>query len=113
MLEFTYFEIQAYIERYTYTCENHYIKITDGDGTILMGNSCGSSSRDPSFPYYFLPPTITSISNRVEVTFHVHPRIEGGLGSGWSLRWSAVTPGECQQHAWILFDCLTTSLAFF
>ena len=100
-LEFTAFAVEAYDIS---TCPYAFVKITDGDGTTLMDNSCGHSSRDPSdsdnscgysdhpsSSLYFLPPIITTKSNRVEIFFHT-----GGDGteSGWSLRWSAVTPGE-------------------
>ena len=79
-LEFTHFHVQG----------DDYVKITDGDGTTLMDKSYGSSSTDPSSSFYFLPPNITTRSNRVEIFFHtngINPR------SGWSLSWSAVTPG--------------------
>ena len=68
-----------------------YVEITDGDGTTLMDKSCGDSSRNPSDPIHFLPPVITSRSSRVAIFFNT-----GGswTGSGWSLRWSAVTPGH-------------------
>ena len=85
-LEFTSFAVY-----WGSTCQYDFVKITDGDGTTLMDNSCGYSSSDPSSSSYFLPPIITTRSNRVEIFFHT----DGSrTSSGWSLSWSAVTPGE-------------------
>ena len=85
-LEFTYFAV--WVCDIT-TCPCDFVKITDGDGTTLMNNSCGYS--DPSSSVYFLPPIITTRSNRVEIFFHT----DGShTQAGWSLIWSAVTPGE-------------------
>ena len=85
-LEFTHFAVE-----HGSTCQYDFVKITDGDGTTLMDNSCGYSSFDPSSSYYFLPPIITTRSNRVEIFFHTD-----GIGTkpGWSLSWSVVTPGR-------------------
>ena len=69
-----------------------FVRITDGDGTTLMDKSCGASySIDPSSPHYFLPPNITTSSNRVDIFFHTD---DDDTAPGWSLSWSAVTPGE-------------------
>merc|ERR1719264_39336 len=73
------------------TCQYDFVKITDGDGTTLMDNSCGNSDQDPSSPYYFLPPIITTRSNRVEIFFHTDG---SDTRTGWSLSWSAVTSGS-------------------
>ena len=86
-LEFTSFAVYAC----GVTCSCDFVKITDGDGTTLMDNSCGYSSIDPSHSMYFLPPIITTRSNRVEIFFHTDG---SGTTTGWSLSWSAVTPGE-------------------
>ena len=85
-LEFTHFAVE-----WGSTCPLDFVKISDGDGTTLMDNSCGFSSRDPSDPYYFQPPTITTRTNTVEIFFH-----KDGISTrpGWSLTWSAVTPGS-------------------
>ena len=87
-LEFTRFAVQSCGD--VTTCPCHYVKITDGDGTTLMDNSCGYSSRDPSWDGYFQPPTVTTKTNTVEIFFHTDG---SGTRSGWSLSWSAVTPG--------------------
>ena len=57
-----------------------------------MDKSCGYSHLDPSDSDYFMPPNITTRSNRVEIFFHT----DGGgwMVDGWSLSWSALTPGE-------------------
>ena len=84
-LEFTHFDVQ-----WGSDCQFDHVKITDGDGTTLMEKSCGHSSTDPSDSRYFLPPIITTRSNRVEIFFHT----DGAYTQpGWSLSWSAVTPG--------------------
>ena len=83
-LQFTAFDIEPY-----FTCGFDHLTITDGDGTTLMEKSCGST----------IPADIRSTSNIVKLVF-----ITGTLyntGTGWSVNWSAVTPGECQQHLWM------------
>ena len=89
-LEFTHFDVD-----WESTCQYDFVKITDGDGTTLMDNSCGYSLGvsyvGPSSPKYFLPPIITTRSNRVEIFFHTDG---SDTKTGWSLSWSAVTPGE-------------------
>ena len=87
-LEFTHFAVEACN---MITCPCDFVKITDGDGTTLMDNSCGYSYLDPSRSFYFLPPIITTKTNRVEIFFHTNA---GLTDAGWSLSWSAVTPGE-------------------
>ena len=84
-LEFTHFAVY-----WGSTCQFDYVKITDGDGTILMDNSCGDSS-DPSDSTYFQPPTITTRTNTVEIFFHTD---DVDTRPGWSLSWIAVTPGS-------------------
>ena len=86
-LEFTHFDVE-----HGSTCQYDFVKITDGDGTTLMDNSCGYSDRDPSDSRYFLPPIITTRSNRVEIFFHTNGN--GYTMTRWSLSWSAVTPGD-------------------
>ena len=84
-LEFTKFAVE-----YGPNCEFDNVIINDGDGTTLMEKSCGDDSLDPSGAGYFLPPIILSRSNRVEILFHTD---RSKTGAGWSLSWSAVTPG--------------------
>ena len=86
-LEFTHFEVWACDIS---TCSCDYVKITDGDGTILMDKSCGYSSEDPSSSEYFLPPMITTMTNKAEIFFHTD---DNANQPGWSLSWTAITPG--------------------
>ena len=86
-LEFTSFAVWTCGDVNTCSCD--FVRITDGDGTTLMDNSCGYL--DPSSSSYFQPPIITTSSNRVEIFFHTDG---SGRQTGWSLSWSAVTPGE-------------------
>ena len=61
------------------------LSITDGDGTIL------GRFKDQ----YTLPANITSRTNVVKLLFTTspeHPR------SGWSVTWTAVTPGKSKKH---------------
>ena len=97
-LQFTAFDIEAEYdydyeeEEYDYesfTCPDDHLTITDGDGTTLMEKSCGNS----------LPAAIRSISNIVKLVFITDDSDTGW--TGWSVSWSAVTPGECQQHLWM------------
>ena len=94
-LEFTNFEVEFDSwcgDDYDYVYHDYdYVKITDGNGTTLMDRSCGYSSYDPSHSYYFLPPSITTSTNRVEILFFTDGQ---ETSTGWSLSWSAVTPGE-------------------
>ena len=61
-------------------CKFDYLTMTDGDGTILMGKTCGTS----------LPNNITSASNVIKMVF----KTDGSqTREGWSLSWRAVLPG--------------------
>ena len=84
-LEFAYFAVE-----WEPTCQYDYIRITDGDGTILMNNSCGYSSVDPSEPNYFQPPIINTKSNSTNIFFRTNSRHND---PGWRISWTAVTPG--------------------
>ena len=84
-MQFTKIAIQ-----YASKCLKDYVKITDGDGTILMDRSCGYSSNDPSSSSHFMPPIITTKTNTVDILFHTDA---SSVDSGWSLNWTAVTPG--------------------
>ena len=81
-LQFTAFDIEVGGS----SCPYDHLTITDGDGTTLMEKSCGSS----------LPADITSTSNNVTILFITDSHV---TMTGWSVSWSAVTSGECQQHA--------------
>ena len=111
-LEFTAFDIQ-YAE-YCGDCSCDHLTITDGDGTTLMEKSCGGSTFDNvviggQIIGSSLPPTITSRTNIVNLMFSTD---DYGTRTGWSVSWSAVSPGECQQHVWIFLDNLSNFLFF-
>ena len=65
--QFTAFNLEA-----EDSCDFDYLRITDGDGTVLMDKECGSS----------LPPTIRSRSNVVHVFFKTDGSQER---SGWRI----------------------------
>ena len=79
-LQFTAFDIEP---DYTLGCPDH-LTIIDSDGTTLMERSCSTDQ----------PANITSTSNMVNLVFITDGYISR---SGWSVSWSAVTPGDdCQ-----------------
>ena len=80
VLEFTAFDVESHA-----SCRFDYLKIRDGDGTTLMGKTCGSS----------LPAKIISNTNVVKLDFKTNAK---GKGTGWSVSWREVTPGVYEQH---------------
>ena len=79
------FQFSAFNVESSSTCAFDHLTIRDGDGTTLMKKRCGSS----------LPAnTIVSTSNRVELYFKTDT---GVTRSGWSVSWSALIQGECQN----------------
>ena len=80
-LQFTVFDVE-----YQSNCYFDHLTITDGDGTILMEKSCGTT----------IPADITS--NIIKLVFITDNYDDSN--SGWSVSWSAVTPGECQQYVY-------------
>ena len=104
-LQFTAFNI----EYCTFNCQCDHLIITDGDGTTLMGKSCGSSydgnvvvgGQKMSSN---LPAEMRSKSNVVKLVFDTNDLHKGGNATGWSLSWRSVTPGECEQYEWIFLD---------
>ena len=93
-LQFTAFDIES-----SSTCGYDHLTITDGDGTALMEKSCGSTSGGVFVGGQSigntLPADITSTSNIVKLVFKTD---SSSTRPGWSVSWSAVTPGECQKH---------------
>ena len=73
-LEFTAFNVES-----SPTCRYDHLTILDGDGTVLMEKTCGTS----------LPNSITSRTNTMKLLFHTD---RGGARAGWSARWRAATP---------------------
>ena len=96
-LQFTAFDIEPAFQS---PCNDH-LTITDGDGTTLMEKSCGSTLLPPygvlvgnNVIGTSLPANIISKSNVVKLLF-ITDQVDKGR-SGWSVSWSAVTPGERQ-----------------
>ena len=93
-LQFTAFDIYYC----AIVCLCDHLTIMDGDGTILMGKSCGPNIGSNiviggNVMESSLPTAIISTSNIVNLMFSS----DGGhTWPGWSLSWSAVTPGERQ-----------------
>ena len=85
ILQFTAFSTES-------CCD--YLTITDGDGTILMDKSCGYSDIDPSHNLYFLPPIITTRTNKVKILFYTD---KISAQPGWSLSWKALAPGNIKS----------------
>ena len=99
LLKFTSFNIEPHS-----TCDWDHLTITDDDGTILMEKSCGSAidgtvvvgglgGLDSSLGSS-VPANIRSLSNSVNLIFKTDFT---GAMAGWSVSWSAVTPGECKN----------------
>ena len=88
-LQFTAFDIESHS-----TCDYDHLTITDGDGTTLMEKSCGSS----------LPAAITSRTNSVTLIFSTD---DSYAKTGWSVNWTAVTPGLEALFEISTFDCTT------
>ena len=81
VLEFTAFDVESHA-----SCRFDYLKIRDGDGTTLMGKTCGSS----------LPAQITSRTNKVFLDFKTDGK---GKRTGWKVVWHDATPGDLyDQH---------------
>jgi len=72
-----------------HTCSYGFVRITDGDGTTLMDNSCGYSDFDPSSSPYFRPPIITTKTNKVDI--YSYPSDVKHFS--WQLRWTTVEEG--------------------
>ena len=104
-LEFSRFSIYP-CNSDTVTCPCDAVKILEGDGTTLMERGCGYSSTNPSHSQYFLPPILTTKANTVDIFFYT----DSSTGaSGWSLSWTAVTPGPTQNGAKL---CLSQAQKF-
>ena len=93
LLRFTAFDIESHS-----TCEYDHLTIMDGDGTTLMEKSCGSS----------LPAAITSRTNSVTLIFTTD---DSYAKTGWSVNWTAVTPGLEALFEISTFECTTIFLA--
>ena len=77
IIQFTYFKTEGHA-----SCLYDHLNITDGDGTTLMGKTCGSPAS--------LPANVTSRSNVINLVF----KTDGsGTAKGWRVRWNAVRAG--------------------
>ena len=75
VLEFVAFDVEPHA-----SCRFDHLKIRDGDGTTLMGKTCGSS----------LPAKIISNTNIVKLEFKTNAKVKR---TGWRVYWHDVTPG--------------------
>jgi len=103
-LKFTAFDIHTWWQTAAGdippACTNDHLTIRDGDGTTLMEKSCGPNSEG----YIVvggqnissnLPPNITSRTNIVKLVFiTMNTNSHTTESPGWSVSWSAVTPGS-------------------
>ena len=94
-LEFTAFDIDFDPVLCDLNCNCDHVTIKDGDGTTLMGKTCGSSLNGTAIFEgrligSSLPPVIVSRTNSIGIFFKT-----GSLAakSGWSANWKAVAPG--------------------
>ena len=96
-IKFTAFNIES--DPWCDDCACDYLTIVDGDGTTLMGKSCGS----PDYLFSIvvagqdigtsLPYGVTSKSNMVKVIFRTTTFTSNTTNRSWGVTWSAVTPG--------------------
>ena len=94
-LEFTAFDIDFDPVLCDLNCNCDHVTIKDGDGTTLMGKTCGSSLNGTAIFEgrligSSLPPVIVSRTNSIGIFFKT-----GSLAakSGWSANWKAEAPG--------------------
>ena len=95
----------AFDSEFHSTCKYDNLTIIDGvDGSTLMEKSCGSTKKSNGILVggqsigTTLPADITSTSNIVKLVFITNYK---DTRPGWSVSWSAVAAGECQQHLWM------------
>ena len=106
LLKFTAFDIEYQWNTNGITCAFDHLTITDGDGSVLMEKSCGSTKHGNvaignQLIFSSLPPDVRSRSNVVNLEFSTDYR---GVMTGWSVTWSAVAPsGKCYTYKTIHF----------
>ena len=91
-IEFTDFDIE-----YHSSCGYDYLMIEDGDGTVLMEKSCGTS----------LPANIRSKTNVVKLRFKTD---DSEVRRGWRFMWSAVLPSECLKLSYFFLAVQNSSI---
>ena len=117
-LQFTAFEIEFEMEMDGEKSCADFLTIEDGHdtGDYLMNSACGSPSDEiihMNGDWEVMGsslPTFTSTSNIVKFTFNTDGDYDGP-GTGWSVTWTAVAPGECQPSL-ECFLCLFLILSF-
>ena len=91
-IEFLAFDIDFDPVLCDLNCNCDHLTITDGDGTTLMGKSCGSTSNSTAIFEgrligSSLPPAIFSRSNSISIVFKT---VSLGSMSGWKVNWHQV-----------------------
>ena len=94
ILEFTAFNVESHA-----SCRNDYLKIRDGDGSTLLGKTCGSS----------LPEKILSNTNVVKIDFKTNSK---KTKTGWRILWRAVALKSFANNTVFEFPSNFTSLWF-
>ena len=99
VLEFTAFDVQ-----HASACTGDYLTITDGDGTTLMGKSCGTNNQSRPINGNLeiggqsidscLPAKVFSRTNVVKIFFKSTGYSWNGAAYGWSVSWSTLAEGE-------------------
>ena len=96
LLQFTSINIE-----YESNCLFDFVSFTEGDGTILMDRTCGSTMEaNVQIGSQILGsslPIQRSRSNIVRLRFK-SDYSSAMLGNRWSVSWVSVTPGECQDQ---------------
>ena len=82
-LEFTFFEVGG-----SYC--NDFVEITDGNGATLLEKTCGQTADSSGYDYFELPVIFTT-TNTAIISFYTNTN--HARRRGWSLSWSAVSPG--------------------
>ena len=83
-LNFTYF----WVNWGASSCDQDFVQITDGNGAILLERTCGQNVYTTIA--HIVLPVIETITNTANISFFTSSRTPD---RGWSLSWSAVTPG--------------------
>ena len=81
MVEFTSFDVEDHSR-----CGFDYLKIIDGDGTILMDKKCG----------YDLPQNIRSRTKTIHIIFDTDGSV---VRSGWRIKWNSFTMDSGRPEA--------------
>ena len=99
-LTLTALDIEYYYPYHRGICYYDWLTIYDGDGTLLLGKTCGGPSASNKYAIGgvegdSLPAPITSKTHVVNLHFVTDYSVRR---SGWKITFQAI--GECQQYAW-------------